>query len=920
MLTRNLVISAFSLFIIAFIFGCSNGSSPITLPNEEDTSSLSPATQSVAENQSNRHLWGLWEIQIDAITGAHEIIPLRTVEWHVNCITFLERSGTSTIKLSDVLVDGSYVDVNVGLTHPFPGLNQYCGFDVRGIFIGDGSFDEFASDGDLVMAEGDEPRLYNADGWTRWWNPSEFPIPNVLGYMDGIYGTKNDQVHYRTTLNGYKYFSDDLALFEDFPIDLEFDQRGLFKAASVVNWRHYSINFGDQANRYIFNYAVDASHKLSDDYDGSSIPPLSIIPDPFFELDANQPEAFAITVEPMFNSLYYKDDVENGGDIIFAINIFDWQGYEDPEGIPGQIAEVRFESPSLVGSEIKTIALPFESGDHYSTYLADFTICHPDANDYQDILISIVSLGGSYEIGYDGYDTDYRGSKPEIIAYYLYTPYVDTEVPVQAEYINLNSPNGGEVWLSGATENISWYATEGISFVKVEYSSNGGSAWEPIDGGTGIMSADATPYAWDIPLSLASPNMLVKVSDAGPDELAEDQSDALFAIESLTLDFPTSAGDDFQIDIPGQDIEWTIGSGTTNVVTNLYIEFSKNGGGNWEYLNGGLPVPAGPGSWEWTPDINDITTQGRIRITDNVYPVLTDTSDENFEVFDKHELTLPEYEDYYQGGTYTYRGRYSGSLSGLNQSYYNGTVTDWDFTASPFTIYLGGANFYVATTSGSGIPRIASAPAWSSTDRAMRTTIGGTASRRAWWVFRFVTSTDRLYPRGSTYYADATFTDINFPGICIDYIACNMTEQFGQSSTNDITFPLDVDSPTLGLDGSGYLYWVNKNVFCTPFDDQWAVNMNGSQFEVIAEGSVKVPHGGGTTYDHCLLIKLMLDIGPTTQIVHTGQMMYQWVNMDDGMVLAFMQTHNEGNSTAGVPYTVGFTGDQVNRGIIGAWN
>ena len=93
-------------------------------------------------------------------------------------------------------VTSSYVDVDVdiGLTHPFPGATQYNGYDVRGVFIANGSaffnhnhdlkyaingVDQYMMD-DPTDGDGGGP-----DGYTRWFNPSEFLVSGIFGYTKG---------------------------------------------------------------------------------------------------------------------------------------------------------------------------------------------------------------------------------------------------------------------------------------------------------------------------------------------------------------------------------------------------------------------------------------------------------------------------------------------------------------------------------------------------------------------------------------------------------------------------------------------------------------------------------------------------------------------------------------------------------------
>ena len=91
--------------------------------------------------------------------------------------------------------------------------------------------------------------------------------------------------------------------------------------------------------------------------------------------------------------------------------------------------------------------------------------------------------------------------------------------------IRVTSPNGGEVWIVGTTQDITWTSDnfEGPN-VNIEYSTDTGSSWLPVIGST----PDNGSYPWLIP-STESPNCLVKVADA-LDGDPFDISDGTFSI------------------------------------------------------------------------------------------------------------------------------------------------------------------------------------------------------------------------------------------------------------------------------------------------------------------------------------------------------------------------------------------------------
>ena len=103
------------------------------------------------------------------------------------------------------------------------------------------------------------------------------------------------------------------------------------------------------------------------------------------------------------------------------------------------------------------------------------------------------------------------------------------------------SPNGGETWGVGTTQQITWIAEnyEGSkSNVKLEYSTNSGGSWLPIESSV----PDTGSYAWTVPSTL-SDNCRVRVSDP-VDGDPSDISDADFSI--LEPDFSIGAEPDSQ--------------------------------------------------------------------------------------------------------------------------------------------------------------------------------------------------------------------------------------------------------------------------------------------------------------------------------------------------------------------------------------
>ncbi|MCX7743651.1 MAG: GPI anchored serine-threonine rich family protein, partial [Flavobacteriales bacterium] len=61
--------------------------------------------------------------------------------------------------------------------------------------------------------------------------------------------------------------------------------------------------------------------------------------------------------------------------------------------------------------------------------------------------------------------------------------------------LDLTSPNGGEVWQSGSSYNITWTCSGCGPTVDINLSVNGGMSWNPIVTG----APNTGSYTWNIP-------------------------------------------------------------------------------------------------------------------------------------------------------------------------------------------------------------------------------------------------------------------------------------------------------------------------------------------------------------------------------------------------------------------------------------
>ena len=99
--------------------------------------------------------------------------------------------------------------------------------------------------------------------------------------------------------------------------------------------------------------------------------------------------------------------------------------------------------------------------------------------------------------------------------------------------VTVNSPNGGEIWDVGTTQDIIWTATDnvGVTSIDIYYSTNGGSTY-PYTIATGEPN-DGT-YSWTIPDTHSTTCRVKVVAHDAAGNTGEDASDANFEIRKPT--------------------------------------------------------------------------------------------------------------------------------------------------------------------------------------------------------------------------------------------------------------------------------------------------------------------------------------------------------------------------------------------------
>jgi len=352
-MNRSVVFLSALALCIPVVLGCSSAGSPLS-PGP----GLSPASPR-ASTASDTVLWGYFDVYVDVEDGTIEAVANRHGMFTANVVNFLNSNPLSMkFKINEIVSTADYIDVdiNVGITHPFPGMQQYDGYDVRGVFMGDGSAILESTGVSYALSGTDQSMLDDPDsggsdmpgggpdGYTRWFNLGEFQGPGMPLFKYTPGNLASNGFAGTATLNPYKYFSDGLDTFEDVWswLNSNADQHGVF-SSGAMNERNYYLRF-PTGKGVKYGYAVIAN------WTGS---------EPEYH-PSNAAEAVSCKVDDN-STVYYVDPSNKGGDLLLDISLFGWM-YQPSTII---VESTVLSSPhELSGSEM----IPVGGTENYSTY------------------------------------------------------------------------------------------------------------------------------------------------------------------------------------------------------------------------------------------------------------------------------------------------------------------------------------------------------------------------------------------------------------------------------------------------------------------------------------------------------------------------------------------------------------------------
>jgi hypothetical protein len=315
---RLTIILALLVTTTLVVVGCSGGgnvSSPFTPENQP---ALTGASAILEKSPANTYLWGYYNVFIDINAKAANAVPSRNTMFTLNVVTFLNNNpaGVSFHFNGTTPSTGHVgVDLDVSIKHPMTDQPKFNGYDVRGVFMGNGSgtmaynskIKYPVKNIDQFMMPDPVDGFGGPDGYTRWFNAPEFTSPGYQGYTEGKFASKTYVP--TATLNAYKYFADGLTATGDaWDFLMKTSGYGIFKSGGT-NTRNYYIDFPVPNPGIKFAYAVLADWKTGGG-------------------PTHAPEAILCKAE-VTEHPFYESPTSKGGNLGIDVTLINWYGLPD---------------------------------------------------------------------------------------------------------------------------------------------------------------------------------------------------------------------------------------------------------------------------------------------------------------------------------------------------------------------------------------------------------------------------------------------------------------------------------------------------------------------------------------------------------------------------------------------------------------
>jgi len=384
MFLRIISLTVLTILSLA-LFGCSGGNQ---VPVTPDT--VGANLDAGEPYDGSHHLWGLWEVSVNEDRTSVEITPARFSTGHFNVTHLLEYSPCmNCLRIVQVVPSGAnYLEVTIELRHPYPGMDTFTGFDVRGIAIFNGTA-LFPSSG-LTYSNNEfgEGELLNPDGYTTLYNLGT-EGHGMGGYLQGKMASDPPG---DAELNGYKCFMTD-------------ENRRYFASGDVIQVV-YNIE-PPPWGAFVFGYAVDANWAPPNPFNNPAVPDD-------FPMKANSPEAYMISASVIDLSANLNDT----GTI--TVDVWDHQGI-------GTISSVSVEAPEIWGGKLD-VPLLGDMGDYVRFEGTVMNAAEVDIGDYK-ALVSVRDV-----------KADTAPEWIDLTAYKIFDIHVDPEQTEPGIYVDGDYP------------------------------------------------------------------------------------------------------------------------------------------------------------------------------------------------------------------------------------------------------------------------------------------------------------------------------------------------------------------------------------------------------------------------------------------------------------------------------------------------
>ncbi|OLD78247.1 MAG: hypothetical protein AUG87_01935 [Candidatus Rokubacteria bacterium 13_1_20CM_4_70_14] len=178
--------------------------------------------------------------------------------------------------------------------------------------------------------------------------------------------------------------------------------------------------------------------------------------------------------------------------------------------------------------------------------------------------------------------------------------------------LTVSVPNGGEVWIIGSAQTITWTSAGTIPSVKLEYSKDNFATVTLIAASVGNTGS----FAWTVPDN-ASTTVKVRVTNTA-DATVFDDSNANFTIRGGFILSAPNGGEEWVVGSTHQ-IAWTT---TGSTIANVKLEYSKD---NFATATVITPSTPNAGFYNWLIP-NDISATVKVRVSDANDPGTSDAS------------------------------------------------------------------------------------------------------------------------------------------------------------------------------------------------------------------------------------------------------------------------------------------------------